>query len=152
MPPVATMIALRMHNMGMWFIRAGATAFVCGLLAACTTPAAQAPASVQPIVNITPMPTQDTAATEAALQEEAIPTPVPREYTVQDDDTLSAIAARFGTTVDIIIALNNVADPNALQVGQKLLLPGGELPTPSINASAPLTDTGTLATPEGAAP
>ena len=152
MPSVATTIAFRMHNMGRWFMRAGVIASVCGLLAACTTPAAQAPASVQPIVNITPMPTQDTAATEAALQEEAMPTPVPREYTVQDGDTLSAIAARFGTTVDIIIALNNVADPNALQVGQKLLLPGGELPTPSINASAPLTDTGTLATPEGAAP
>ena len=139
--------------MGMWFMRAGVNASVCGLLAACTTPAAQAPPSVQPIVNITPMPTQDTAATEAALQEEAIPTPVPREYTVQDGDTLSAIAARFGTTVDDITALNNITDPNALQIGQTLLIPGGPLPEPSPNASAaPVTDTTTLATPEGEAP
>ncbi len=151
-PLAAMTIVFRMHNIRVWFMRVGMIAPVCGVLVACTTPAAQPPASVEPVLNVTSVPTQDTAATEAALQEEAIPTPVPREYTVKDGDTLSAIAARFGATVDDIIALNNIADPNALQVGQNLLIPGGALPTPSSNASAPLTDTDTLATPPGAAP
>ncbi len=136
-----------------WLLRVLVAAPVCTMLAACTTPAAQAPPSVQPVVNVTPLPTQDTAATEAALREEAIPTPIPRDYTVQAGDTLSAIAARFDTTVDDIIALNNITDPNALQIGQLLLIPGGPLPEPSTNVSTPpLTDTTTLATPEGEAP
>jgi len=142
-----------MHNMRAWFKHVGAAALVCGSLGACTTPAAQTAPSVQPVINVTPLPTQDTAATASALQEEAIPTPVPREYTVQAGDTLSGIATRFGTTVNDIIALNNVTDANAIRVGQTLLLPGGALPDPSTNPpSAPLTNTNTLTTPEAGAP
>ena len=35
---------------------------------------------------------------------------VPKEYTVRPGDTLSEIAARFGTTVSRLAALNGIAD------------------------------------------
>ncbi|MCU0507177.1 MAG: LysM peptidoglycan-binding domain-containing protein [Anaerolineae bacterium] len=45
-------------------------------------------------------------------------------YTVQSGDTLGAIARRFGTTVAELVRINNLANPDALQVGQKLTVPG----------------------------
>jgi stage VI sporulation protein D len=44
-------------------------------------------------------------------------------YVVQAGDTLSAIAERFGVTVDELVAANNLTDPNVLQVGQTLVIP-----------------------------
>ena len=43
-----------------------------------------------------------------------------RTYVVQTGDTLSAIAARRGTTVAALEALNPGVDPSALQVGQTI--------------------------------
>jgi LysM repeat protein len=47
-------------------------------------------------------------------------------YTVASGDTLGSIAARFGTSVEAIQSINNLQDRNALQVGQKLVLPNQE--------------------------
>lgn len=44
-------------------------------------------------------------------------------YTVQPGDTLSTIAARFGTTVQQLVEINNLADPNYIWVGQTLRIP-----------------------------
>ena len=44
-------------------------------------------------------------------------------YTVQAGDSLSAIAARFGTTVAELVSLNNISDPNLIYVGQVLKIP-----------------------------
>jgi hypothetical protein len=44
-------------------------------------------------------------------------------YTVAAGDTLGQIAARFNTTVERIQALNNLADPRALRIGTKLVIP-----------------------------
>jgi LysM repeat protein len=40
-------------------------------------------------------------------------------------DTLGAIAAAHGTTVAAIVAANNIADANAIDVGQVLVIPTG---------------------------
>ena len=41
-------------------------------------------------------------------------------YTVQSGDTLSKIAAKYGTTYQEIAKLNNIPDPNKIYTGQKL--------------------------------
>ena len=44
-------------------------------------------------------------------------------YTVQDGDTVSAIADKFGVTVDTIRWANNLSDVDTLSLGEKLLVP-----------------------------
>jgi FOG: LysM repeat len=44
-------------------------------------------------------------------------------YRVKSGDTLSAIAARFGTTTRVLIGLNGIADPSRIKIGQILKLP-----------------------------
>lgn len=43
-------------------------------------------------------------------------------YTVRRGDTLSGIARRFGTTVDRLVEVNGVTNPNLIRVGQTLSL------------------------------
>lgn len=45
-------------------------------------------------------------------------------YTVADGDVLSQIASRFGTTVDAILAANNLDNPDLIRPGQVLIIPG----------------------------
>ena len=45
-------------------------------------------------------------------------------YYVQAGDTLSGIAAKFGTTVPTLVAANGISNPNVIYVGQKILLGG----------------------------
>jgi len=47
-------------------------------------------------------------------------------YTVQSGDTLFLIAQRFGVGVDTLAAVNNLADPSLISVGQILLIPGAD--------------------------
>lgn len=51
------------------------------------------------------------------------PTPSQKTYVVQYGDTLSSIAAKFGTTVAILAQLNNITNVNYIYVGQVLILP-----------------------------
>ncbi len=60
-------------------------------------------------------------------------------YVVQRGDTLSAIAARRGTTVQRLVQLNGLTNPNLIIVGQRLAVPGGA--APSQPASQPTTRT-----------
>ena len=47
-----------------------------------------------------------------------------KTYTVVRGDTLSEIAQKYGTTVDTLVQLNGIKDPNLIVVGQVLKLPG----------------------------
>lgn len=55
----------------------------------------------------------------------------PEYYTIQQGDTLSAIAASFGVAVADIVAANGLPNADAIQAGQKLAIPS--------NGTAPST-------------
>src|SRR6185503_6337250 len=67
-----------------------------------------------PTLAPTPAPTAAPSAAPAASF---------RTYVVQSGDTLSAIANRYGTTVQAIVSLNNLSDPGRLSIGQVLKIP-----------------------------
>lgn len=46
-------------------------------------------------------------------------------YTVKAGDTLSGIAAKYGTTYQTLAAYNGISNPNKISVGQKIKIPGG---------------------------
>jgi D-alanyl-D-alanine carboxypeptidase len=50
---------------------------------------------------------------------------------VREGDTLGAIAAWYGVSVEAIAAANGIDDPASIQVGQVLVVPGGEEPEPT---------------------
>lgn len=67
----------------------------------------------QPILT----PTPDAPHGLPTLRSEA------EEYVVRPGDILSAVAERFGVTLEELIAANQLLDPNQLEVGQLLLIP-----------------------------
>ena len=57
----------------------------------------------------------------------------PEYYTIQQGDTLSAIAKSFGVSVADIVAANGLPNADAIQAGQKLAIPGnGTAPTTTV--------------------
>jgi LysM repeat protein len=44
-------------------------------------------------------------------------------YTVQPGDTLAALAARYGVTVDLLVEANQIADRDLIEIGQVLAIP-----------------------------
>lgn len=53
------------------------------------------------------------------------PPPSGQTYYVQKGDTLRKIAAKFGTTVDEILRINSIPNPNVIYVGQAISIPAG---------------------------
>jgi LysM repeat protein len=99
-----------------------------GLLAAAVpspTPTPTRPPVATPTPLVTPSPTPVPTATPipATPRPTPVPRPTPRTYVVQSGDSLSAIASRFGTTVQAIIDANGLKDPNILSIGQLLIIP-----------------------------
>lgn len=54
-------------------------------------------------------------------------------YIVQPGDSLSSIAARFNVDVTALMAANGISDPNRLNAGDQLVIPGLEGITGSLN-------------------
>ena len=52
-------------------------------------------------------------------------------YTVAAGDTLSKIAAKYGTTYQALTAYNGIANPNRIHVGQQIRIPGPGIHTGS---------------------
>jgi LysM repeat protein len=71
---------------------------------------------VTPIQTPEPTPVPTAAPTPA-------PPSAPRTYTVQQGDTLAAIAQRFGTTTEALQQANGIDDPNQIVIGQVLVIP-----------------------------
>jgi LysM repeat protein len=62
-------------------------------------------------------------------------------YVVNRGDTLTAIAARYGTTTQALVQANGLASANLIYVGQRLVIPGGSAPSSS-TPSSPSSTTG----------
>lgn len=62
---------------------------------------------------------------ESAAPQEPPPAPPMRriEYEIQPGDTLTDIAARFGTTVEALVQLNGLQNPNRILYGRTLQVP-----------------------------
>jgi len=55
------------------------------------------------------------------------PTAVPAQtHTVQAGENLTAIAQRYGTTVQAIVSANNITNPDRVAVGTVLIIPEGQ--------------------------
>ncbi|MYJ13330.1 MAG: LysM peptidoglycan-binding domain-containing protein, partial [Acidimicrobiia bacterium] len=47
-------------------------------------------------------------------------------YTIQSGDTLYSIAQQFGVTLDDLVALNNIENPDSIRAGDQLFIPPPE--------------------------
>lgn len=88
------------------------------------------------VITSMPNPTAEvvsTATTVATITPESIPTQIItdqsnptgslEQYTVQGGDTLSQIAEAYNVSLEALINVNQLANPNLLEVGQVLILP-----------------------------
>jgi len=88
--------------------------------------ATEAPAPVAPAAPAEPAaaaPAPAAAAPAPAAQPQ--PQSAPGTYTVQPGDSLSKIAAQFGTNYLVLADLNGLEDPYIVGLGQVLVVPGG---------------------------
>ena len=59
-------------------------------------------------------------------------------YIVKSGDSLSGIAAKFGTTYQVLAKYNNISNPNIISVGQKIKIPSATSKTAKIEITASL--------------
>lgn len=65
-----------------------------------------------------------TQAQEGEVGEPTPTAPIPKLHRVQAGETLTSIALLYGVTVDDLIRVNNLTNPEFLYEGQELLIPG----------------------------
>lgn len=105
-------------------------------------------------VSDTPTPTSEIIVQTPSPSPGVTPTPMePVTYTVQAGDTLSGIAQEHDVSLEALIAVNNLADPDVLNIGQTLIIPSEDTdaappPAPGETSDqAPSAGTGTVASP-----
>lgn len=94
------------------------------------------PSTLIPFATSTHSPTQTPDILVVA--ETPLPTPTPFTYTVQQGDTISSIALKFGVSMDDLVAANPELSPNAMSIGAVINIPsnpenlsGEPTPTPA---------------------
>ena len=61
-------------------------------------------------------------------------------HVARDGDSLALIAARYGLTVEQIVAANNLASPASVRDGQRLLIPLAQASHDDVGGAVPLAD------------
>lgn len=76
----------------------------------------------------------DSINTPTPDEEHLLPTPRSdaETYVVQSGDALGKIAKRYGVTLEMILKENDIVDPDALEVGQSLVIPAPQKATPGM--------------------
>jgi LysM repeat protein len=94
--------------------------------ATATAPATRTPTPQTALPTAPPTVTTATrvppTATASATPDEAA-TPAPAVHVVADGETLAIIAARYGVSIDAIVTLNALTDPDFIYVGEVLRIP-----------------------------
>ena len=76
--------------------------------------------AVQPVSSVTPLPSDPPSTPPTSA-----PAPVINNtYTIRAGDTVTAIAARFGVTVDAILSANGLTRASIIYAGRSLTIPG----------------------------
>lgn len=121
--PDLAVVILIAALVGTWFLRPFSKPLP---LSRGTSTASPSPASIPtPTPTFTPYPTPFIQALPTPT-----PTPVYIIHIVQPNESLLAIAARYGATVEAIVKANNLQSPDLIWEGEKLIIP--VTPTPSI--------------------
>jgi len=71
---------------------------------------------LMPTLPVTVTPTVSATST-------VTPTPSVRTHIVMPGETLASLAQEYDVTVEAILELNGLANPNVIEVGQELLIP-----------------------------
>ncbi|MCS7286541.1 MAG: LysM peptidoglycan-binding domain-containing protein [Anaerolineae bacterium] len=103
-------------------------------------------------VYILPTPTPafvSSPSSEASPQPQATR---PRTYVVQEGDTLSHIAEKFGVSLEDLMRINAISNPDLIYPGQELLIPGGKLPEPTPTFTLPFQPPTPVFTPVATQP
>ncbi len=87
---------------------------------ATVAPSATLPA---PTVALSPLPADRSIPTANPVRF-PVDFNAPREHIVRSGDTLIGIAQAYGTSLDALLAINDLLDPNTLEIGQVIGLPG----------------------------
>lgn len=115
-----------------------------------TQPAPEVTVEVTPTTEALPTEITVTEATAApTVQPSQVATSIPSDrvvYVVQRGDTLARIAARYGTTVSVLAAENNIVNIDLIFVGQRLIVPAQTNLTVTPSASITPVSTATTAT------
>lgn len=119
-------------TVGVMLLTSGIAAQDDQLTATATQPAPEVTVEITP-TEVTPttgaLPTEITvteATTAPTAQPSQVGTTIPSDratYVVQRGDTLARIAARYGTTVSVLAAENNIVNVDLIFVGQRLIVP-----------------------------
>ena len=76
--------------------------------------------TASPTGTATPFPTPK------ITQKPKLPTSTPFTHSIQEGDTLSGIALRYGSSVDAILGVNPGVNPNLLVIGEEVVIPAGD--------------------------
>jgi LysM repeat protein len=80
----------------------------------------------------TPLPPTATATITLTPTPSNTPTPEwPKEYVIELGDSLWSVAEEFGVTIELIVAYNEIEDPNNVPIGTKLTIPEPESDLPT---------------------
>jgi nucleoid-associated protein YgaU len=87
-----------------------------------------------------PLPPIRTTTSTSTIPVTTLPEGVRQFYTIKRGDTLASIAGATGVTVQSIIDLNKIDNPDAIQAGQTLEIPSGIVVIADLDALTPSTE------------